>query len=61
MAAFLRAGRAATAVEAGAPGRPQSFLQARPGQQGPPSLPGLDASSRLLYVGLGGSSASAGR
>jgi len=41
-------------------GRPQSFLQARPGQL-PPALPGLSESSRLISVGLGGASGSAGR
>ncbi len=41
-------------------GRPQSFLQARPGQL-PPALPGLSESSRLISVGLGGASGSVGR
>ncbi|KAK9830937.1 hypothetical protein WJX81_008055 [Elliptochloris bilobata] len=43
-------GMAPTPVDGvGGPGRPQSFLQARPQQQqGPPGLPGLDANSRLV-------------
>ena len=54
--------RAVTPLDVGGAGRPQSFLQARPQpQQQPPGLPGLDPTSKLVYVGLGGSQATAGR
>ena len=54
--------RAGTPLDTGGAGRPQSFLQARPQpQQQPPGLPGLDPTSKLVYVGLGGSQATAGR